>query len=363
MKKCPNCQKTFDDSKRFCQVDGTPLVDVVESVQTEDPFKTVVIGQQPSANVADDPMKTTVIRGDSKEDDILQIPEEFDPMKTMVVSEPIKLDNPVVKTPINEPVVPAPEPPKFSEPNLSPPKLEDLSPVEPPKVETPKVNPFNEPPKVETPVAKPFNEPPKVDSPIVNPFNEPPKVDSPFNVEPKSVGTDSPFSVPSNNPISSPFEQKSESQPPPFKEPEPPFNAPPSPFDSPFNQPSEPVGQELQSNWNPPPVPNDQWNQQEIGSNTPFQPPPVGIAGGQNQTSAIVSLVLGILSCLCCFSIITGPAAIIVGLKARSKAAANPNEFGGSGLALAGMITGGIGAVVGTIVMILQLLPYILRMF
>ena len=27
MKKCPTCEKTFEDSYRFCQLDGTPLVD------------------------------------------------------------------------------------------------------------------------------------------------------------------------------------------------------------------------------------------------------------------------------------------------------------------------------------------------
>ena len=341
MKKCPNCQKTFDDSKRFCQVDGTPLVDIVEPAETEDPFKTVVMGKPPLGNAAEDPMKTTVISGDSKDDDILQIPEEFDPMKTMVVSDPIKLEP---KTPVNEPVVP--EPPKFNEPSITPPKMEDLSPVNTPKAETPVVpNPFNEPKKEIPVVPNPFNEPPRVEAPVVpNPFNEPQKSETPVN------------------PISSPFEAKTENKPP-FKEPESPFTAPPSPFDSPFNQPNEPVGQELQSSWNPPPVPNEQWDQQDIGSNTPFQPPPAGTSGGQNQTMAIVSLVLGILSCLCCFSILTGPAALIVGIKARSKANANPAEFGGSGLALAGMITGGIGTVVGTIVMILQLLPYILRMF
>ncbi len=348
MKKCPNCQNTFDDSKRFCQVDGTPLVDEVEPIQAEDPFKTVVIGQNALNNVSEDPMKTMVIRGDAKDEDILQIPEEFDPMKTMVVSEPIKLDNPVVKASVNEPVVPAPEPPKFNEPDLSPPKLEDLTPIELPKTETPVVaNPFNQPPP-STPVSNPFNEPPKVENKPINPFNEPPKVEP------------SPFNAPPNTPIASPFEQKSEPISTPFKEPETPFNAPPSPFDSPFNQPSEPVGQELQSNWNPPPVPDNQWNQQDIGSSSPLQPPATGTSA-PNQTMAIVSLVLGILSCLCCFSIITGPAAIIVGFKARGKANSNPTEFGGGTLALIGMIAGGIGAVLGTIVMILNILPLIMN--
>lgn len=329
MKKCPNCQKTFDDSKRFCQVDGTPLVDEVEPIQTEDPFKTVVIGQNALNNVSEDPMKTMVIRGDAKDEDILQIPEEFDPMKTMVVSEPIKLDNPVVKAPVNEPVVPAPEPPKFNEPDLSPPKLEDLTPIELPKIETPvAATPFNQPPP-STPVSNPFNEPPKVENKPINPFNEPPKVESPFN-------------TPSSSPISSPFEQKSEPISTPFKEPETPFNAPPSPFDSPFNQPSEPVGQELQSNWNPPPVPNDQWNQQDIGSNTPFQPPAAGTAGGQNQTLGIITLVLGIVGLLC-LGFLTGVPALITGLMTLKNIKKDPVQYGGKVLAIIGMVLGALG--------------------
>ena len=38
MKRCPTCDKTFDDSLRFCQTDGTPLVDDAPL----DPYKTIV---------------------------------------------------------------------------------------------------------------------------------------------------------------------------------------------------------------------------------------------------------------------------------------------------------------------------------
>ncbi|HXH69318.1 MAG TPA: hypothetical protein VNI60_03120, partial [Pyrinomonadaceae bacterium] len=30
MKRCPTCKRTFDDSMKFCQTDGTPLVDATE---------------------------------------------------------------------------------------------------------------------------------------------------------------------------------------------------------------------------------------------------------------------------------------------------------------------------------------------
>ena len=43
MKRCPTCQKTFDDSMRFCQTDGTPLVDDAPPV---DPYKTMVASKE-----------------------------------------------------------------------------------------------------------------------------------------------------------------------------------------------------------------------------------------------------------------------------------------------------------------------------
>src|SRR4051794_28357104 len=52
MKKCPTCGKTFEDSMRFCQADGTPLVDdVAAAAEPEapaveepafDPYATIV---------------------------------------------------------------------------------------------------------------------------------------------------------------------------------------------------------------------------------------------------------------------------------------------------------------------------------
>jgi len=43
MKRCPNCQKTFDDAMRFCQTDGTPLVD---DAPPADPYKTMVASKE-----------------------------------------------------------------------------------------------------------------------------------------------------------------------------------------------------------------------------------------------------------------------------------------------------------------------------
>lgn len=62
-------------------------------------------------------------------------------------------------------------------------------------------------------------------------------------------------------------------------------------------------------------------------------------ADGQNKTLAIVSLVCGILG-LCCG--ILGPVGLIAGYIAFNNANQNPMQYGGRGLALGGMITGGI---------------------
>lgn len=88
-------------------------------------------------------------------------------------------------------------------------------------------------------------------------------------------------------------------------------------------------------------------------SNIPFTPPL--IAGIRPKSDlAVVSLTLGILSIL--FLPVTGPVAVILGYKARTKALTNPMEFGGSGLALAGMITGGIGTGIMILILIIVLM-------
>ncbi len=112
--------------------------------------------------------------------------------------------------------------------------------------------------------------------------------------------------------------------------------------DIPFEAPA-PVAE-----WTPPPAPDAAWQNQQIGSNTPFQPPPAGVAG-QNKTLPIVSLVLGIISLCCYISPITGIAALITGYLGMKNIKNDPNTFGGKGLAMAGMICGGIFFLLGII--------------
>ena len=120
-----------------------------------------------------------------------------------------------------------------------------------------------------------------------------------------------------------------------------------------INLPPEPVSAPIEQ-WTPPPAPDAAWQNEPIGSNTPFQPPPAG-AGGENRTLAIISMISGILSCLCCFSIITGPAGLICGWIAKKNIAENPGQYGGAGLATVGMITGTLGIVIFIVLIIVQI--------
>ena len=256
MKKCPTCERTFDDGLRFCQTDGTPLVDAAGNAP-DDPFKTMV-GVPPL----------------SKEDDLLELPNETGTRG-------------------------APPSPFGSESRVG--SYEDFS-------------------------STPLEIPQSNESPLNAP-----------NFGDLSSGGSSSRSAGSDYSSSSPFDSSAPSDyrapSPPFKEPEPPYGAQNDPFNqSPYSQ---------QAEWTPPPAPVSNWQDQGLGANTPFQPP---VAGGQNNTLAIVSLVCGILSvCLC--GLFTGIPAMITGYMAKNNVDANPAEYGGRGMAVAGMILGGISVV------------------
>jgi hypothetical protein len=112
--------------------------------------------------------------------------------------------------------------------------------------------------------------------------------------------------------------------------------------------------QPLQQNeWTPPPSPEQGWQDQGLGANTPFQPPVAG--GGQNQVLPIVSLVFGILSVCCYIGPLTGIVALITGFLGMKNANNNPNQYGGKGLAIAGMVTGGIFFVLWSLLWLLYI--------
>lgn len=306
MKKCPTCEKTFEDSMRFCQVDGTALVDDAPAF---DPFATIVAHQiTPDSEAEKD--KTPELEVDDKPgldntvssipiaepSDVLDLPGN-DPLQTMYVSES-ELKETLGEADSSSKVV-----------DISP--VEEVSEPDPPSflnqaTATPPPSPFSVPDEDSrselSPAADPVSRPPATDEPAPPAFDEAATMIQPsFN---------------------SPFES---SEPAPVAE------------------------------WNPPPAPEPSWQNQEIGANTPFQPP-IADSAGQSKVLAIVSLVTGILSIFCCSSVfIMGIAAVITGILARKKAAANPNEFGGQGLALAGIITGGLSFVIGILYWILIL--------
>ena len=124
MKKCPTCQRTFEDSLRFCQADGTPLV----ADEPVDPYKTMVARPEDIASAV-----PSAAEPQAKEDEeVLELP--VDERKTMYVSEEeirkemAAADEQVIEIPplTDEPT--PPEPPKFSEPSLSPPSFGDVTP-------------------------------------------------------------------------------------------------------------------------------------------------------------------------------------------------------------------------------------------
>jgi hypothetical protein len=413
MKKCPNCQKEFPDTMRFCQTDGTPLVETVEESQPEDPLKTTVVRQEDIASSipSSDPFKTMVASPVETEesDDLLQLPEkDFDPMQTMVVA-PLGQDKPVFDEPqpeppkfedIKEEIKPAepsspysgfsqpneplpeapkdysndptlfqPEPPKFSEPELSPPSFDDVSAKEEEEVpQTVMQNPWDagsEPKSDQSPYINdsPFSKP--NDAPMASPFDTPKSTieeTKPYGQPPSPFDAPkSPFDTPNeafNQPPSS-FEQPPQSsfEPPPasfeppqasFEPPKPSYQEPSNQFgNAQFDQMNQGFGnQPLQQNeWTPPPSPEQGWGEQGVGANTPFQPP-VAMAG-QNQVLPIVSLVFGILSVCCYISPITGIVALITGFLGMKNANNDPVQYGGKGLAIAGMIVGGVFFLMG----------------
>jgi hypothetical protein len=300
MKKCPTCGKEFEDSMKFCQIDGTALEAAAEepafdpyATMVSTPSKPIAPPEEPSAPepAGQTSMSSVPI---AEPDDVLDLPE-VDPLKTMMVSsEELQQAMGGRAQPEEEPVLETPEPEAPAMPT-------------PPEFITPEVE----------------------DPPTVPSYGEMPTPPSPF---------------------SEPEPQPSYDQPTPsYNEPAPaapvwdePATMIQTPADIPFEPPA-PVQE-----WTPPPAPDAQWQNQQIGSQTPFQPPPAGV-GGQNKTLPIVSLVLGILSVCCYVSPIMGIAALITGWLGLKNIKSDPHTYGGKGLAMAGMIMGGLFFIVGIV--------------
>ncbi|MCW2760276.1 MAG: hypothetical protein JWR85_477 [Marmoricola sp.] len=87
-------------------------------------------------------------------------------------------------------------------------------------------------------------------------------------------------------------------------------------------------------------------------------PPPAGYGGyGQPQRTsplAIVSLVLGILGIPCCSFFVLGVAAAVTGFIARKQIGDSNGQLKGAGMAMAGLVLGIIGTIVGLVLLILR---------
>ena len=134
MKRCPTCDRTFDDAMRFCQTDGTALVEDAPV----DPYKTMVASADEIAAALRPPANVTPAADADDEKDVLQLPSEIDANKTMFVSEEelrremnAEPADPVIEIP---PVKESAPPPRSPEPVAEP-----SEPEEPPTIMSPVV--------------------------------------------------------------------------------------------------------------------------------------------------------------------------------------------------------------------------------
>lgn len=350
MKRCPTCDKTFDDAMRFCQTDGTPLVEDAPV----DPYKTMVANQDDIAAALKDMNAAKEPSAPVESEDVLQIPEDDDPRKTMVASKD-EIDQVLAEEPAMEipPAAKVPEPPqKAAEPAPEPPPF-IAPPEEKPKVAAPppvSANPFDapkaaEPAKpVETPKAP---EPPKASKTPPSPFDSEPMPD--FSM------TTPPIPSPFNEPKAPDF-----IDPKPPKESKPAEAAPPVGASSGSSNPFDPPpANNAPAEWKPPAPPEAAWQGQALGKDTPLQPPAVE-SEGKNRTLALVSLIVSICSIPCCGFIIVGIVGAVLGFIAKGKIKSDPATYGGGGMATAAIVIGIITFLIGLVgntLMFLGFLP------
>lgn len=424
MKKCPTCEKTFDDNLRFCQSDGTPLVAAEEPsdpykttvanqadlpIPPIDPFKTMVAAPMPpieaKSEVEEDPIVEEASALESAGDQVeasVEAPAdeevEFDMLKTMVatdfppferdsepeIDEPVSTSEPELETPLSpfesastpsapvspnmesekETLIASPEPPKFSEPHINPPSFGEASLDAEPQVVTPaesesapehKTSP--EPEVGAEPEVRAESE--VVVEPEVSAEPEEPAVNLRENARPvdnksNDFSADSPYGDLENVPIPSPFDA---SLPPGYQIPSAPMptykdaDSSPSPAESPFANKVASGNQQIEAaGWGQTPTPNANWQAQPGGQNLPLHPSSGGNAG-QNKTLVFVSIGLSVLGILILIpslifpicgigSFLLGIGAIITGFLGRSRAVSQPEQFGGAGLGIAGIVLG-----------------------
>ena len=401
MKKCPNCEKTFEDNMKFCQSDGTRLVVVADESAPEDPYKTMVASDiKLPVEEKSDPTPETPLPETPVEPEPLEIPEqpvppiaaeptspepstasepvadepedepEIDPMKTMVVSGSDTASNlKIPETPElkdepepmpDAPENPSPEIPHFSEPEIHPPDLSTSD-----SVDVPQPEPQPEPPA----------EPP------AEPRAEPPAGTGDLKKETEEVVIDQ---TSSSLPIPSPFD---ESMPPGMAPPEtPPFHQsdepveasqpeeeaatpPASPFDDPQPEPkaAEDSANDPFASNKMPEAASESAPADDPFANNQVDAPLAATSGsevsamsgssngeGENKTMAFVSLGLGIFG-LICLGPLGGIGAIVTGYMAKNNIKSDPSTYGGGTLATIGMVLGVITMVIYVLFLILYI--------
>jgi hypothetical protein len=285
---------------RFCQSDGTPLVDDAPPI---DPYKTMVARPEDISAAMPSSGSDAPVPDLLKDEDVLQLPPESDPLKTMYASEE-EIRKEMNARDADEPVMDipplAPDPPKFSEPSLNAPSFGDSTP--------------------------------------------PP----------------SPFSPASSSAGDSPFGQEASSIPSPFDNPKPSTYSPPEPNFAQFKDPDPPAASS--NPFDPPAASTPEWappSKMEPKRDAGMSGPPSTGQEGQSKVLAIVSLVAGILSLFCCNWFVFGLAAVVVGFIAKGKATTDPAHYGGRGLALGGIITGVISIILGIVIWILYFFGFL----
>jgi hypothetical protein len=331
MKRCPTCQKTFDDNMRFCQTDGTPLV---EDAIPADPYKTMVASKEDIASAL---RSQEAAAPDSPgigapEQEPLELPSEpasatpASEFETKIAGRDVIEIPPLAETP-------PPEPPKFNEPSTPPPpSFGDQS--APPSPFSSQPSPFSSQPPgsagdfpTTPPIPSPFGEskPPSFEPPAHVPEPEPEDERTYFEPEP---------------PAPAAFEPEPAAQTPQFAEPEPARQ-----FDPFEQQSSSPGGAVAQTEWTPP----------AAQGGTGMQQPPPMAGTKQNQILPIVSLVTGILSVCCWISPVTGIVALVTGFLGIKNVKNDPAHYGGKTLAIVGMILGGLFFVLGIVYWIVMI--------
>ena len=75
-------------------------------------------------------------------------------------------------------------------------------------------------------------------------------------------------------------------------------------------------------------------------------PPPPGYIAGPQQSLAVASLVLGLVSVTvgwcCSFGILTAPIAVALGIASLVQIKNNPTRYSGKGMAIGGIVAGGL---------------------